>query len=164
MAKKDDMDIKIRLARPEDEDEILSVIGSSQFPWDRRNAKKYFEDYFDDIVPLRGDRTYILMLNSKIEGVIGYSVDRYETNNCWINWFYVRKKYQGKGYGKKLISHLAMILKRKGIKKLFVETSMDESYRMALNIYLDQGFRIEAIIRDYYEKGEDQIILSKAIR
>ena len=97
MAKRNNTDAKIRLARPEDEDEILSVIGGSQVPWDRRNAKRYFDDYFDNMIPLRGDRTYVLILNSRIEGVIGYSVDRYETNNCWINWFYVRKKLQGKG-------------------------------------------------------------------
>ncbi len=54
-------------------------------------------------------------------------------------------------------------LRGKGVKKLFVNTSSHDFYRKALNLYLDNGFRIEAIIRDYYSKGEDQLILAKNI-
>jgi len=76
----------------------------------------------------------------------------------------VHNKYQGGGHARKLLDHIIGKLKRKGVKKLFVDTSSNEFYQKALTLYMNNGFRIEATIRDYYGKGEDQIILSKQIK
>ena len=96
-------------------------------------------------------------------GVIGYFVDRYETQNYWLGWFYIHKAHQGQKYGKKLLTFVEKELKEKGIKKLFVDTSSYRTYKKALRMYLANGFRFEAVIKDYYEEEEDQIILSKSI-
>ena len=158
------MDLKIRIARVKDKETILSVIGSYPCKWDRRIAKRYYDDYFSNKpICLQEDKIYVLTLNNRIIGVIGYSLDKYETNNYWLGWFYVHKKYQGKGYAKRLLDYIARKLKRKGARKIFVDTSSDEFYNRALTLYLDNGFRIEATIRDYYGNKEDQIILSKLL-
>lgn len=157
------MNPKIREARIEDEDGILSVIGSYPFKWDRRIAKRYFDDFFDESISLKGDKVFVLEADGEVIGVIGYSLDRYETNNYWLGWFYIHEDYQDKGYGKRLLNYVARTLRRKGVKKLFVETSSDELYWKALKMYHDWGFRMEAVITDYYSKGEDQIIMSKSI-
>ena len=111
----------------------------------------------------KGDKVFVLVSGEKVLGVLGFSLDMYETRNYWLKWFYVHQDCQGKGYGTKLLKFVANKLRRKGVKKLFVETSSDEVYRNALVMYLDQGFRIEAAIADYYSKGEDRIVLSKTI-
>lgn len=155
------MALKIRSARIEDKDAILSAIGSYPFKWDKRIAKKYFDDYFsNNFTYLKGDGVYVLDSNDKIIGVIGYSLDRYKTRNYWLGWFYVHKNYRWKGCGKKLLRYIIKKLKTKGIKKLFVDTSSNEFYSRALTMYLNNGFRIEAVIKDYYGKEEDQVILS----
>jgi len=157
------MNSKIREAHVEDKEQMLSVIGSYPFKWDKRIAQKYYDDYFDESISLKGDKVFVLASGKKVLGVIGFSLDMYETRNYWLKWFYVHQNCQGKGYGSRLLNFVARRLRRKGIKKLFVETSSDEAYRTALMMYLDRGFRIEAAITDYYTKGEDRIVLSKVI-
>jgi len=160
------MELQIRPAEIEDIDSILAVIGNTQAAWDKRTAKKYYDDYFSTKPnALEGDAVYVGTLGGKVIGVTGYSLDLYETGNYWLNWFYVDKKYQNKGHGKKLLEFVIRELKKKHkhIKKLFADTSSGESYIDALTLYLNNKFKIEAVIRDYYGKGDDQIILSKTI-
>jgi len=157
------MGLEIRAAQIEDKEQILSMIGSYPFKWDKHIAKRYYDDYFKNSTSLKGDSVYVLTDNGNIIGVIGYSLDRYETRNYWLGWFYVHRKYQGKGFAKKLLQYVIQKLKSKGVKRLFVDTSSYKVYNKALTMYLNNGFRIEAVIRDYYGRGEDQIILSKTV-
>lgn len=158
------MNFKIRPAQIEDKDKILSVIGSHPFKWDKRIAKRYYDDYFSNKnIYLKGDIVYVGTIDDKVIGVIGYSLDRYETKNYWLGWFYVHKNYKGEGYGKELLGFVVKKLKSKGVKKIFVNTSSHYFYQNALTLYIDNGFRVETVIRNYYGKNEDQIILAKKI-
>lgn len=161
--KKISSSISIRPAEPKDKAKILSVIASYGFKWDKDSAKVYYDDYFSSSASLKGDTVYVAVLNNKIVGVTGYFIDRYETGNYWLGWFYVHKQYSRKGYGKQLLNFIVRKLKKKRTKRLFVNTSSYPFCRRALNFYLKSGFRIEAIIKDYYWNGEDQIILSKQL-
>ena len=111
-------DPEIRPAQVSDKKNILSVIGSYHFKWDKPIAKRYYDDYFSDKSALvKGDKVYVLASGKKVIGFIGYSIDRYETLNHW----------------------------------------------KALMFYRDNGFRLKGVIKDYYRKGENQIILSKSL-
>ncbi len=156
---------RIRTAQIEDKDEILAVIGSHRRKWDKPLAKLYYDDYFaGKMKKMKKDAVFVGTLNGKVVGTIGYSLDRYESKNYWMGWFYVRKDHEKKGRGKKLLDYVVKELKTKGVKKLYLNTSSNEFYRRALEIYIHNGFRFEAVIRDYYEKGEDQIVLSRTVR
>ena len=152
----------IRKAIKSDKDDILSVIGSHKKKWDKPIAKKYFDEYFKYPDLFKKDNVFVLLENKTIVGVIGYSQDRYETNNYWLGWFYIHKEYCEKGSGKQLLSFVKEELKKitPKVKKLFVDTSSNEFYQGALFLYVKSGFKIEATIKNYYEENEDQIILS----
>ncbi len=92
--------------------------------------------------------------------MIGYHVDKYETNNFWLGWFYVHSDYEKKGYGEHLFKFVKEKLKNKYVKKLFMDTSSNEFYKTALLQYIKYGSKLEAVIKNYYEKNEDQLILS----
>jgi GNAT superfamily N-acetyltransferase len=155
---------EIRSARIEDKGDILSVIASYPSAWDKRTAKRYYSDYFTGRCPhLKDDDVFVLVEKDKIIGVTGYSVDRYEAKNYWLGWFYIHKDYQGNGYGKGLLKYVVCVLKRKGVKRLFIDTSSNAFYRRALSLYLNNGFKKEAVIKDYYGRGENQIILSRML-
>jgi len=161
--KKISSSISIRRAESKDKAKILSVIASYGFKWDRNSAKVYYDDYFSSLASLKGDTVYVAVLNNKIIGVTGYSIDRYETDNYWLSWFYIHKQYSRTGYGKQLLDFIIRKLKKKRKKRLFVNTSSYPFYEGALHFYLKCGFKIEAVIKDYYWNGEDQIILSKRL-
>ncbi|CAB1059798.1 hypothetical protein D1BOALGB6SA_4563 [Olavius sp. associated proteobacterium Delta 1] len=44
-------------------------------------------------------------------------------------------------------------------RKLYVNTGSRLLNLRTLNLYHKKGFRIEAVLRDYFGKGEDQIML-----
>lgn len=151
---------KIRKAVIGDKNEILSLIDG----WDRKFARRYYDDYFSKTSAfLKKDRVFVLVSEGRVRGVVGYFVDRYESKNHWLGWFYVDEKFRRRGYGQKLLNHIFGELKKKRIKKLFVDTSSHKRYEPALEMYKKNGFREEARIKDYYEDGEDQIMLSKKL-
>lgn len=159
------LNYKIRPASKKDKNSILSVIGSYRRKWDKDFAERYYNDFFQKNSALsKRDRVYVYADKKEVIGVIGYSLDYYETdNNYWLSWFYIHKDYNGNGYGIKLLDYLIKRLKSKGVQKLFVNTSSNEFYLRALKIYREYGFNKEAVIRNYYENAEHQIILSKLI-
>jgi ribosomal protein S18 acetylase RimI-like enzyme len=52
-------------------------------------------------------------------------------------------------------------LKVKKACRLFVNTSSDEFYKPAMNFYQKMGFKKINVDEDFYEEGEDKIIMSK---
>ena len=154
-------DNPIREANSNDKINILNVIGShKEAKWDKPIAKKYFDDLFKYPDLFEKDKFYVIEESGTIIGVIGYSIDRYETTNYWLGWFYIHGDYCNKGYGKKLFHFIKDKLKLMNVKKLFVDTSSDVFYNTALFSYITFGFKLEAIIKGYYGKNEDQLILS----
>ncbi len=150
--------LKIRKARKEDQKGILQIFNSREPHWDKRFARLYYVDFFENEA-YPNDEIFTGFIGQEIVAVIGCCPDRLETKNVyWLGWFYTHQDFGGKGIGGKLlkfaITHLS-----KSARKLYVDTSSHAFYRPALNLYLKNGFRIEAVLRDYYEDGEDQIIL-----
>ena len=155
--------IKIRMAVSKDKSAILSVIGSYRQKWDRPIAKKYYDVFFSTPECLKGDTVYVAVLHNKIVGVSGYFIDRYETDYYWLGWFYIHKDWARNRYGEQLLKYVIEQLKKKKVKKLFVNTSSAPFYKGALAFYKRNGFKREAVIKNYYWNGEHQIILSKKL-
>ena len=56
------------------------------------------------------------------------------------------------------MDHVIELLSPK-IRKLYVNTGSRLLNLRALNLYLKKGFKIEAVLKDYYGEGEAQIML-----
>lgn len=147
----------IREATPNDQDKILEIFESQDTKWDIPYARKYFDDYFNNANP--EDMVLVGIIAGNIVAVTGYFPDSYEIDDVyWLNWHYTHKDHEGKGIGGKLLEHVIKMLSPK-IRKFYVNTGSRLLNLRALNLYLKRGFRIEAVLRDYYGEGEDQIVL-----
>lgn len=97
-----------------------------------------------------------------IVGVIGYSLDYLSTDSSyWLGWFAVREKHRRHHIGTALLRQVETDLKRQAQRKIFVSTE-DSNYG-AKTFYTRNGFRTEGVIRDYYGRDEDELIMSKAL-
>lgn len=151
--------IEIRSANPDDYDTIIKLFDNNQ---DKEFAMRYYKFFFNDRHCCPHDEVLVKVVEGKIVGVIGYCPDRLETDDIyWLGWFYVHKDCRGHGYGRELLDYVIDILKNKPARKLYVDTSSFTSYEKAMGIYEKTGFAYEGTLKDYYEKGEDQIILGK---
>lgn len=151
--------MKIRNARPEDLPAIEEIFKSHHTHHDWKYAERYFRSYFASSQLHTGDMVLVGVIHDRVIGVVGYLQDKAETDDVyWLGWFYVHNREKGCNHGTKLLNYVISDLKKKGARKLYTDTSSWKFYARAHHRYKEYGFKKEAKIKDYYEKGEDQII------
>jgi ribosomal protein S18 acetylase RimI-like enzyme len=155
-------EIKIREAEERDKPAIIRLIESSM-PADAKFARAYYDRYFSDDPITDDDLVLIAEIDGKVVGTIGYGSDYFTTFYSYhLGWFVVTGRYRGWKDGmvaRKLLQTLEMDLKRHGVRKLFVGT--ESSTERSHGFYLKHGFQFEARLRDYYGRGEDQMVFGK---
>jgi len=62
-----------------------------------------------------------------------------------------------------LLQHVVENVQRLNTRKLYVDTSSDAGYNNAVRLYQRFGFREEGRLVDYYEIGEDFLILGLSL-
>ncbi|MEL6438109.1 MAG: GNAT family N-acetyltransferase [Cyanobacteria bacterium J06621_8] len=75
----------------------------------------------------------------------------------------VHPDFQKQGRGVTLLRHIEQILTANGGRILLVETSGLASFEGTREFYRRCGYEEEAIIRDFYQAGEDKIIFRKVV-
>jgi len=133
--------------------------------YDVEFAKRYYDIYFGKDKITEKDEVFVAKIDGKTIGVIGFCRDYFSTDySYWLGWFIVDEEYRGKqelAVAKKLLKKVEAELRKRKIKKLFVST--EDTNARAKSFYAKNQFRTEAVLRDYYYKEEDQLILSKVI-
>jgi ribosomal protein S18 acetylase RimI-like enzyme len=156
--------VHIEPAEKSDLRAILGLIRNYE-RYDVEFAKRYYDIYFGKDKITEKDEVFVAKIDGKIIGVIGFCRDYFSTDySYWLGWFVVNEEYRGKkefAVAKKLIKRVEAELRKRKIKNLFVST--EDSNARAKSFYAKNQFRTEAVLRDYYYKEEDQLILSKVI-
>lgn len=75
----------------------------------------------------------------------------------------VKHNNQGKGIGSKMMSYIEKHLMEKGQRLLIVETSGSNDFRMTRKFYENLNYAKEAVIRDFWKKGDDKVIYWKKL-
>lgn len=73
-------------------------------------------------------------------------------------WIAVHHDFRGKGIGKKLLSHTHMHVKEKGGRLIVAETSGTPKYAPTRAFYLNNGYILEAQVKDFYLPGDDKMM------
>ncbi len=80
-----------------------------------------------------------------------------------LYWIAVAPKNQNQGIGKKLLSFAEnQVLKQKG-RQIIIETSSQPKYQPTQQFYLNNNYKIEARIKDFYRLGDDRLIFVKRL-
>lgn len=150
----------IRTAQKQDVKAILDVIRRT-LKYDLKFARRYYERFFDDGDEMtEGDAVYVACVGRDVAGVIGYARDYLSTDfSYWLGWFAVRDEFRRQKLGTRLLRRVEEDLRSMGKHKVFVST--EDSNSIAKSFYTRHGFRTEGVVRDYYSKGEDELIMSK---
>jgi len=76
-----------------------------------------------------------------------------------IGWIAVLPEYQRKSFGTALMKRMEQYAEEIGIRKVYVEPSVEN--KIAIHFYIENGYKPEAIRKDWYKDGEDSAILGK---
>ena len=156
--------IHIREAQIQDQPVILRLIKLYSF-YDLKFAQRYYDYYFSDSAVTNEDLVVVAEMDNQIVGVCGYCEDYFCNEYSYhLSWLVVAEKYQGWKDGivaEKLLAAVEKDLRQYKIKKLFVctENKPDRCH----GFYLKHGFHFEGRLKDYYSRGEDQVIFGKEL-
>ena len=93
-----------------------------------------------------------------------YAVPERMTAGTWnLLAIAVDRDRQGQGAGTALVRHLLAMLAEAGERLLIVETSGLPDYLATRRFYAQLGFTETACIPDFYDRGEDKIILTRPL-
>lgn len=86
------------------------------------------------------------------------------TAGSWdLYWIVVDLSLRGQGIGGLILRETEKLASEQGAARLYVETSSRRQYEPTRGFYLDRDYEIEAVLRDFYDVGDDKIILVKRL-
>jgi ribosomal-protein-alanine acetyltransferase len=103
----------------------------------------------------------VIVVKDDFLGVIGYIIIKVLLDEAEILRFGVKKENQGKGIGKGLLMVALDELRRRGVKKVFLEVSADSI--KAQRLYEKFGFKKIGERKDYYSPGKPAFVMCKIL-
>lgn len=151
---------KIREVIHSDVDSLKIVLDScGLFP--SEYLDEMISDYFNNLDTNEIWFTYVEN-NSPIS--IGYCIPEKLTSGTYnLLAIGVSENHQRKGVAVEMMNFIEQKLKTIGARVLIVETSSDDAQIGARNLYQKLGYNQEAVIRDFWNEGEDKIVYWKKL-
>ncbi|MEO1051860.1 MAG: GNAT family N-acetyltransferase [Bacteroidota bacterium] len=155
------MNSSIRKVEAKDISHLKSVIDSSElFP------SALLDDMIHDY--LTNDGTEEIWLTKDDEQdkpiIIAYCAPEKMTEGTYnLYLIAVHKDHQGQGLGKEMMAYIEEHLKQSGQRILIVETSGLPDFELTREFYDKCDYTREAIIRDFYQEGEDKVVFWKKL-
>ena len=81
-----------------------------------------------------------------------------------LYWIAVHNDLRGLGIGRELLSESLRIIVRLGGARVYIETSSRPQYGPTRSFYERNGFKEEAVLKDFYDRGDDKVIYTKAVK
>lgn len=75
----------------------------------------------------------------------------------------IKNDIQGKGIGSQMMHFIENLLKQNGHRILIVETSSTKDFELTRKFYEKLGYSKEAVLRDFWDEGDDKIIYWKKL-
>lgn len=84
------------------------------------------------------------------------------TSGTWnLLMLWTKEGYEGKGFGKSLVSAVEAELKSRNARLLIVETSQLPEFETARAFYEKYGFEFEAEVKNFFAEGDNKLIYTK---
>ena len=80
-----------------------------------------------------------------------------------IYWIAVHPRFQGRGLGRRLVEETERLIRESGGTRIYVETSQRSQYDPTRAFYKGAGYRLEAIVPDFYAPWDGKIIFCKVL-
>lgn len=126
-------------------------------------AEEVIDSYLHD---LDGSGYYVLVaeLDSAVAGFICYGPTPLCQGTWDVYWEVVDREQQGHGIGGALMEAAATEMGKAGARLAFIETSSTPAYDKARRFHTAHGYEVVAHLPDFYQPGDDKLILQKRFK
>ncbi|OJJ16562.1 GNAT family N-acetyltransferase [marine bacterium AO1-C] len=151
---------EIRKVNKQDVQALKEVIDSAElFPSELLDDM--ISDYFNN--PSSPHIWLTKEVNDQPVAVV-YCAPEYMTEGTYnLYLIAIHAKHQGQGIGGEMMHYLEELLRQQGQRILLVETSGNADFELTRKFYLQHNYTQEAIIREFYQKGEDKVVFWKKL-
>ncbi len=85
-------------------------------------------------------------------------------NSFDLYWIAVHPDFQRRGMGRRLIKETERLIHKAGGRRIYVETSQRAEYASTRIFYENCGYRLEAVLADFYAPGDGKAIYSRVMK
>ena len=96
--------------------------------------------------------------DSKIASYLCYGHIPCTVGSYGLYWIATHNNYRGKGMGKLILEKTHETIKNRNGRMVIAETSGTQKYISTRKFYENNGYKAEAIIKDFYQTGDDKIM------
>lgn len=152
---------ELRPMQNEDTKAVLAIIDDFDED-DRESAGSFFEQ--EGV-----DNHFVLEEDGAVIGVSGFTHVPASERTSWLSWTYLAESSRGAGKGRQMVSGVIDRLRQMNCRKLFVKVSDycdpedGQVYLPALKLYQSLGFVLELTGEEFYDEGENQLILGLSL-
>ena len=80
-----------------------------------------------------------------------------------LYWIAVDHSIRRRGLGQLLMAETERLIHQAGGRRVYIETSRRSQYAPTRRFYERSGYRVEAMLKDFYAPGDDKAIYVKAL-
>ena len=109
---------------------------------------------------------YEFIIADHVEGLMGYACFGpipCTSSSYDLYWIAAHHDFQGRGLGRWLLMEAEKRIKASGGTRIYVETSQRLQYAGTRNFYERCGYRLEAVLKDFYAAGDCKAVFSKSL-
>jgi GNAT superfamily N-acetyltransferase len=137
------------------------------------STNKFTAEEIDIAVELVDDRLqkgkrsdYVFLLAELAGAVVGYACfGRIPGTDASydVYWIAVDQARQGRGLGKQIMRACEDAVRKSGGARLYIDTSARPDYAPTRAFYEACGYRCDAVLRDFYRKGDGKAIYCRVL-
>ncbi|MBN2423143.1 GNAT family N-acetyltransferase [Candidatus Woesearchaeota archaeon] len=148
----------ISIMKKQDLPKVFSTINGLFNKYDKLNAKTTLKYHFKSKEFGINDGNKYWIGNSKDSFVGFVGLEHTIQDVGFISWIAVKRRLQGKGYGKLLLKFAMGKAQEQGCKVLCIKGGSLASFKKANRLYEELGFKGKFKIKDYWADGDDLIL------
>jgi ribosomal protein S18 acetylase RimI-like enzyme len=149
---------------PQDPDKIRRLTESTGFfyPYEVDIAVELAEDR---IAHGSGSSYHFIMADheSRLVGYACYGPIPCTIDSFDLYWIAVHPDFQGRGLGRNLMTDAEKHIAKAGGRRVYVDTSERPQYDSTRAFYEKCGYRLEAVLKDFYAPGDGKAIYCKSL-
>jgi D-alanine-D-alanine ligase len=152
-------------AQPSDTARVRSILTSSGFF--SNDEVEMAVELVNESLRIGSERSGYQFLFAELAGdVIGYACFgpiACTRNSFDLYWIAVHKAFRSAGLGKELLKRCESLIEEQQGRRIYVETSSRELYRPTHQFYSSCGYKVEAVLKQFYSPEDDKIIYLKVL-
>jgi len=102
-------------------------------------------------------------LCDEVAGYTCYGPIPFTESSYDLYWIAVQDRFRGHGLGRDLLARTERLIAARQGRRVYVETSSREQYRPTRKFYEACGYRLEAVLQQFYSPHDDKMIYLKRL-